>query len=158
MKNKNSGFTLVELMIVICMIGILVAAATPSFGRYRINSITKDAAQDIYNILQLAKINAIRTGKPVNVEFDNAASDAIQFSTVVMRVLDKDNLSKIKMQLSIDNRLRTSLITPLTIFNSRGRVSSGVGTWVINNDKTGYGYRVVVNTIGNITINPFSGS
>ena len=64
-KRSDYGFSLIELMVSIAILGILVAFAAPSFSdsikRYRINAIREDLGAS----MQLARAEAIRRGIPV---------------------------------------------------------------------------------------------
>ncbi|MCG5053961.1 MAG: prepilin-type N-terminal cleavage/methylation domain-containing protein [Myxococcales bacterium] len=76
-RKQNAGFTLVELMIVVAIIGILAAVAIPAFSRYIKKSRTAEASQTL---------NKIWTGAVSYYEADhNDATGTIlpkQFPTV----------------------------------------------------------------------------
>jgi type IV pilus assembly protein PilA len=50
-KLNKKGFTLIELMIVIAIIGILAAIAIPQFAAYRAKSYNSASQSDLRNVL-----------------------------------------------------------------------------------------------------------
>ncbi|MBL0378832.1 MAG: prepilin-type N-terminal cleavage/methylation domain-containing protein [Desulfofustis sp. PB-SRB1] len=73
-RNKWSygGFSLMELMVVIAIIGALAAIGMPALLSNRPAKQARSAVNDYYNALQSAKMYAIRSGDncDVNVEAD----------------------------------------------------------------------------------------
>ncbi len=68
--QNNKGFTLMEMAIVIAIIGIISAIASPSILSWRNTAKIRGAGDNIRGNLQLAKITAVKTNTLVAIQFN----------------------------------------------------------------------------------------
>ena len=64
-KTRALGFSLIEMMIGITILGLLLAAAMPSYRAWMLNAQIRSAAESIQNGLQRARAEAIKRNTPV---------------------------------------------------------------------------------------------
>ena len=68
MRNQ-SGYSLLELLAAIAIIGILCAAAVPAFGTYRRHASVQAAAAETMTMLRNARAQAIAGARPIGIKF-----------------------------------------------------------------------------------------
>jgi type IV fimbrial biogenesis protein FimT len=75
LQRRSAGFTLVEMVVTVTLLGVLLAIAAPSFRTLILNQGVKTAAFDVFSALQYARSEAIkRPGEEVRLK-SGAASD-----------------------------------------------------------------------------------
>ncbi|MDO4878152.1 MAG: GspH/FimT family pseudopilin [Neisseria sp.] len=67
MKSKHKGFTLIELMVVIAIAAIMMAIAIPNFSEWIARRRVAAAAEQVANLMRVARAEAVRLNKPVYV-------------------------------------------------------------------------------------------
>ncbi|MCP4116032.1 MAG: type II secretion system protein [Desulfobacteraceae bacterium] len=73
--DKQSGFTLIEIMIVTVIISILVAASVPRILQELPDHRLKSAARALYSTLQRARLLATKENSDIAVFFDTATGN-----------------------------------------------------------------------------------
>jgi len=73
-KKSTSGFTLLELMVSIAILGILAALAVPAFSTWTPNYRLKNASSDLYSNIQAGRMRAIQNGADYAIVFDTGGA------------------------------------------------------------------------------------
>ncbi len=92
LAQKQHGFSLVELLIGVVIIGILLSVGLPAFSLWVENTKTRTASETILNGLQLARTEAVR--RNANVRFSltgTAATGAVTWSVGCVTVVGDMN-------------------------------------------------------------------
>lgn len=80
-REKNAGFTLVETLVVVAIIGVLAVMAAPSFSEQIKQQRVEGAAEGLVAALQNAKVEAIKTNVPSGMTIVFTSSGAVCTST-----------------------------------------------------------------------------
>jgi len=71
--ESREGFTLVEIIMVVAVMGILVSVAAPNFSKWVEKHQINGEAQKVYFDLMLARTSAVKNNSLVRVAFDTTA-------------------------------------------------------------------------------------
>jgi len=69
MQDKR-GLTIIELVVVMCILGVMVLIAIPNIGRWLPRYRLKSAARDVASNMQLARLGAIKDNREWALLFD----------------------------------------------------------------------------------------
>jgi len=111
-NNGQKGFTLIELTVVLGMVAIIAAIATPSWSQLRTRSVLRAAVNDFTSSLQFARSEAVRLNSPVTLcpSSDGVNCTATEFqlgwivrtgpgANAVDQVILQDTLPRVTVQM-----------------------------------------------------------
>ena len=75
-RNYNSGYTLMELMVTLSVIGVLTALAMPNTGEYVDDAQVRSASNDLISALQISRAEAVGRNSTTTLCKKNEDSNA----------------------------------------------------------------------------------
>jgi type IV pilus assembly protein PilE len=146
--EKPKGFSLVEMLITIALIGIISTIAVYSWQRYVTNNNLRSAARDVAADIVLFKQRAVSESRPYQITFNGGTNnyDIQQWNagTGTFDIIQTKTCSALGSDVSI---LNTTFVGDQVAFLPRG-ILSGLGGRVRLTNSRNSVAQIIVNTTG----------
>jgi len=150
--SRNKGFTLLELMIVLALIGIMAGVITPSFMQWRDRSKVKGDAANLRAAFEMAKLRAIKHNTNVVVTFPDTTSFQVFVDTNNNGAQDagEDRIASRTLSPGVTITENTFVGNDMA-FNPRGAANGPNSTGTVTmTSPGGERYSVVVSSFGRV--------
>jgi type IV fimbrial biogenesis protein FimT len=146
--KRGNGFTMVELLIVVVIMGIIMMIAIPSYQIFMVKSRLNGAARMVMSDLMAARMKAVNLNQKVKISFGNYIykiwNDADGNGTIADN--EGDNIEK---DIHPDYYDVTLSISANPIFHPRGTAALGGTVTLTNSQGSKY---VIVALTGRVRI------
>lgn len=140
MKEKERGFTLLEMMVVVGIVGILATFALPAYQEWMTHSAVNNSAQTLMAKLKQARNMAVAENRNVTLSF---TASGFTYDVGVCRQCRQEVVTFANEYPNLV--LSHTGVGDLT-FTSSGTVNVGNRTFTLS--QRGYQKQVIVNMIG----------
>ncbi|HYM80305.1 MAG TPA: GspH/FimT family protein [Candidatus Limnocylindria bacterium] len=156
MHEQQRGFTLIETMIAVVVIGIVLSAGLPAFATYRTTMVKRQAREQLLQDLRGARQTAITQHKQVIVAFGDGVGTTDITTYTIHHDTNNDKVyqnSERRFQRTMpkDTRLAKVSLTPVDslLFDTSGILRPGTsGGWMSMRTNTGFRDTVSVSIAG----------
>lgn len=137
--TRSKGFTLIELMVVIALLGIAATIAVPNFTQLINNNRSQSLTNELLALAQFARSTAVQQRRPISLCNETGrwtVKQACQESSEVLRSVD------------LPANAQVNSITKALTFRHNGTVSASTIITICHDNNASNGYTITVRNTG----------
>ena len=151
--RKNKGFSLIELIIVLAILGTVAAIAAPNFTRYRDNANLKEAARDISSDIQLYKQRAVAENVRYRITFNSGANNYVVQRETTLNAGNFSANTLLTKDIGSANAIETYVAAsfggnPYITFSPRGTIEEATGSLTLRHTRRDSKAKINVTIMG----------
>jgi|SRR5215831_16960943 len=157
--KRENGFSIVDLLIAMAIVGIVSTASIPSLKGWSRNYNVQSAAMDLYSHMQIARLGAVKENKSWTINFNPNGLLGYQVrNSAGQAVKTVDFRTQYKGEIQYGDPTATKTYDASSIaFNPNGLSNTGYA-YVSNKSKSSY-YRIgMLYSTGSIKIEKWNGT